>query len=161
MMNDVCRIFVAGSFAVALAGCDYGIPPEATYPGRIRGEFVGERVFTADYVLVSRFDLGTFVAELSNFRFERRGFDAPAGIITVTGMLASDESGTVTLEGTGEGLLRQNLFQYELSVEIGGEFIGDRAETLTAWFFGGGEFSRSGTYVDWPAIRGNFRADAN
>ena len=164
-MQLFCKFGILFTTVFALAGCsgsDLGsnLPRQASYATQIDGQFDDTGAFSANLAIAANYADETFEGVLQNFQFSRRGFERPTGSIPVSGTIALTPSGEVQFKGSGEGLLTQGDREYLLGVEMESSYIDPEAETLLAWYFGGGEFTRAGNYEDWPGVSGDFRAEA-
>ncbi|GKY88459.1 hypothetical protein [Sinisalibacter aestuarii] len=147
--------------AVFLAGCETigGGGQHAIYSAPLNGEFNETGQFAAELILVVDDDGKTFNGVLQRFRFSRNGFDRPAGRVPVSGTITASPEGDAVLAGSGEGTLTQGRQEYLVEFEFEGTYADRGRERISAWYFGGGDFNRSGQYVDWPKLRGEFTAN--
>jgi hypothetical protein len=146
---------------LALAGCGAsGLPMQASYATQMKGKFNDTGEFAANLVFLANYADATFSGTLQNFQFSRRGFERPSGSIPISGTISRTPEGEPMFKGAGEGVLAQGNREYAIGVEMESSYVDPEAETVSAWYFGGGEFTEAGRYVDWPGIAGDFRAEA-
>ncbi len=156
------RIFCLAAALAAtflLAGCGAGEDPRgAIYSSPVRGQFNNTGEFTANFVFAVGNEGKTFNGSLQDFRFSRKSFDSPEGAVPVTGTISRNEKGEILLKGKGQGTLTQGRYAYQLEFQMESSYVDPRFNTVNAWFFGGGNMNRSGAYVEWAKISGNFSA---
>lgn len=158
-MGRILHLGAALAAMLFLFGCAAltGIQ-QSTYLAQLRGEFDGNGEFAAAFYVHVNPDGSTFVGELRDFQFTRAGFNRPSGRVAVQGTLTRAEDGELLLQGQGEGTLTQGNREYLLEFEMESSSIDENFDTISGWFFGGGDFNRGGEYVDWPKLRGEFQA---
>lgn len=159
------RFFLNGVAAAAftfLAGCS-GIngTEVATFSAEMSGEFDDSGTHSAAIVFLADVNESTFKGRIDNFKFSRRGFDGPSGSIPISGILSYGQDGNVKFKGTGEGTLSQAGLQYDVSIELESGWVHPRLDAVSMFYFGGGELKRSGRYLDWVGMKGDFRAEAD
>ena len=148
------------SFFLALAGCGTpaGMPQKAGYQAQVSGEFDDTGQYSATMSILADYAAGTFEGVMSDFRFSRRGFNAPAGFVPISGTITRNDDGGLLFAGKGQGSLTQGRFEYLPTIEMESGFVPAGGDNVAFWFFGAGEFRRNGNFADWPGVTGEFEA---
>ena len=152
--------FFVSLLLIVLAGCGTpaGMPQKAGYQAQVSGEFDETGQYSATMTILANYAEGTFEGVMSDFRFSRRGFNSPSGVIPIAGTITRADGGGVLFAGTGQGTLTQGRFQYLPTIEMESAFVPPGGDGASFWFFGAGEFRRNGNYADWPGVAGEFEA---
>lgn len=160
-MPSTFRLAAALALGAALvSSCQSTVLSQSSYFAATEGEFGETGNFAAEIAFVVDYAQGTFDGELRNLQVTRGGFDRPAGTVPFSGAISRDPEGQLVLKATGTGPLTQDGQDYALEIEFESFYVTEDRERITGGFWGGGEFSRDGEYVDWLALKGRFEADA-
>ncbi|MEM1067108.1 MAG: hypothetical protein AAF771_13725 [Pseudomonadota bacterium] len=144
--------------ALSVAGCADSVRKQASYVAPMAGEFEEAGKFTGTFAFVADYDAGTFTGEIRDMEFTRPELATTRGVVPMSGTITETAPNEYAFQATGQGRLANGSRNYNLGIEMESSFIDEDRRRVTGWYFGGGEFNRGTTYVDWLTMRGQFEA---
>lgn len=159
VMNRVLPLLASISTTILLVGCGASQgPQEVIYSSTVDGQLDGTGTFGATFLFAVNEQDKAFSGVLQGFRFSKKGFEHPVGSIPVKGTIGRDEKGEILLKGTGTGTLSQGKSALQLEFQMESSYVDPDFTTVSAWYFGGGNFTVNGDYKEWSKITGTFTA---